>query len=378
MFIVKGGHAVTDTEEDDFGLKPMNCPGHCLLFASKRRSYRELPIRYADFSPLHRDELSGALSGLTRVTRFHQDDGHIFCGREQIQSEVKEQLQFLEMVYNVFGLKIYKVVLSTRPERGYIGEIDDWKSAEDQLKLALATSGMDWTINPGDGAFYGPKIDVIVRDSDAKEHQTATIQLDFQLPKRFKLTYASKMEATDEQPVMIHRAIFGSLERFMALLAEHYNGRWPFWLSPNQVMVLTVSDNPELVKYAEGVASSLRQAKPQVRQDLYSPSFSVDLDCSGDTIGRKIARVKHSNTVKYNVICVLGEKNMKSNVLDLDLSGMPYLGDSEDNLASVRPYLGSAVGEESTASSNFKASSKISLPLEVMPSVMKRWTKDYL
>ena len=379
MFTVKGGDAILDPGREDYGLKPMNCPGHCLLFACRRRSYTELPIRYADFSPLHRNEVSGALSGLTRVTKFHQDDGHIFCRSSQIQHEVGDQLQFLEMVYNVFGLQIHKVVLSTRPDSEYIGDINDWDSAEAQLKTALANAKMDWTINPGDGAFYGPKIDVIVRDSDEKEHQTATIQLDFQLPKRFELTYATEREGIDEQPVMIHRAIFGSLERFMALLAEHYNGRWPFWLSPSQVMVVTVSDSPDLVAYAKKVAAYLRGGKPQVRQDLYSSPFSVYLDCSGDTIGRKIARAKHSNAVKYNVICVLGERNMSDNVLDLDLSGMEHLGNDEENMASVRGYFDFAKdGKGSTASTNFKASKKIKVPLSDARRLMEQWTRDYL
>lgn len=378
MFTVKGGNAANDVGEEEFSLKPMNCPGHCLLFASKRRSYRDLPIRYADFSPLHRDEISGALSGLTRVRRFHQDDGHIFCRRMEVQNEVREQLRFIEMVYNVFGLEIHKVVLSTRPEKDYIGDVGEWKSAEDQLKMALTDSAMDWTINPGDGAFYGPKIDVIVRDYDGREHQTATIQLDFQLPKRFNLTYASEVEGSDEQPVMIHRAIFGSLERFMALLAEQYNGRWPFWLNPDQVMILTVSDEPMLVKYARDVAALLRQARPQVRQALYSPTFNVNIDHSGDSIGKKVAKVKNDKSARYNVICVLGNKNRVSNMLDLDLSGMPRLGDGEDDLASIRSHLNNAGEEDSTISTTFMASSKISLSPSTLIELMKKWTEDYL
>ena len=258
-----------------------------------------------------------------------------------------------------------------------MGDASEWESAESQLKEALDNSKMKWTINPGDGAFYGPKIDVIVCDSDGKEHQTATIQLDFQLPKRFKLTYASEKEAVDEQPVMIHRAIFGSLERFMALLTEHYNGCWPFWLNPNQVKILTVSDSLKVVKFAKDVAAFLRQVKPQVRQDLNSPTFSVDIDSSGDSIGRKIARVKDSNGPRYNVICVLGEKNMTSNMLDLDLSGMPRLGNSEDGLASLRPYLMITGEKESNASNSTVALSKLSLGPSAFVRLMKQWTKDY-
>ena len=379
MFTVKGGKLANEVEQEEYGLKPMNCPGHCLLFRSKRRSYRDLPIRYADFSPLHRDETSGALSGLTRVRRFHQDDGHIFCRPNQIQKEVRDQLQFIKMVYDVFGLETHKVVLSTRPEEGYIGKVDEWESAESQLKEALDNSKVDWTINPADGAFYGPKIDVIVRDSDGKEHQTATIQLDFQLPKRFELTYASEVEAVDEEPVLIHRAIFGSLERFMALLTEQYKGRWPFWLSPSQVMVLTVSDNQEVMEYAEGIATLLRQAKPQCRRELNSPSFSVSIDSSGDSVSKKIARAKGITGPRYNVICVLGEKNIKSNTLDLDLSGMPRLGSIwEDPTSHQRNPKEDAEERIEVAVTDKIDISKISMEPDAFVRLMKWWTKNYL
>ncbi|KAJ2984659.1 hypothetical protein NUW58_g5946 [Xylaria curta] len=243
--------AAKDSEEDEYGLKPMNCPGHCLIFASHLRSYRDLPIRYADFSPLHRNEISGALSGLTRVRRFHQDDGHIFCRPSQIEEEIRKTLDFVRVVYSTFKLGPYRLTLSTRPADHYIGAPEEWETAEGALKRALDVSGQDWTINEGDGAFYGPKIDIVLRDSDGKEHQTATIQLDFQLPKRFDLGYVApapeyerRGETTTDPdalnetglvtPVLIHRAVLGSVERLMALLIEHYNGAWPFWLNPRQ------------------------------------------------------------------------------------------------------------------------------------------------
>ena len=379
MFTVKGGKPTYEVEQEEYGLKPMNCPGHCLLFASKRRSYRDLPIRYADFSPLHRNETSGTLSGLTRVRRFHQDDGHIFCRSNQIQREVQDQLQFIEMVYAVFGLAIHEVVLSTKPEEGYIGKKDEWERAERQLKEALDNSKIEWTINPADGAFYGPKIDVIVRDSDEKQHQTATIQLDFQLPKRFGLTYASEVESIGEEPVLIHRAIFGSLERFMALLTERYNGHWPFWLSPSQVMLLTVSDNQEVLEHAEGMASFLRQAKPQCRRELNTPSFSVDVDSSGDSISKKIARVKGSTGPRYNVICVLGEKNIKSNTLDLDLSGMPRLQNIQEDLINhQRNPKKVADARTETTVTDATDISKINIDPEALVRLMRRWTENYL
>ena len=174
-----GSHPETmkpeDEEEGDYGLKPMNCPGHCLIFASKRHSYRDLPIRYADFSPLHRNEISGALSGLTRVRRFHQDDGHIFCRPIQVEEEIKKTLDFVKVVYTVLRFGVgYRLALSTRPKDHYIGTEEEWGQAESALKRALDASGMEWGVNEGDGAFYGPKIDIILKDSDGKEHQTAT------------------------------------------------------------------------------------------------------------------------------------------------------------------------------------------------------------
>ena len=265
-------------ENEEFGLKPMNCPGHCLLFASKARSFRDLPIRFSDFSPLHRNEISGALSGLTRVRRFHQDDGHIFCRPSQVAEEISRTLNFVRLAYETFNLGPYRLALSTRPEDHYIGALEEWDSAENALRGALEKSGQEWSLNPGDGAFYGPKIDIILKDSDGKEHQTATIQLDFQLPKRFELEYiapAPELEAkgqtTDDpkllavsgpvRPVMVHRAVLGSVERFMALLIEHYNGRWPFWLNPKQVSVITVSDDPATVEFAKKAMDIMQTAQ---------------------------------------------------------------------------------------------------------------------
>lgn len=225
-------------EDQDWGVKPMNCPGHCLIFGNRSRSYRELPIRLADFGVLHRNEFSGALSGMTRVRRFQQDDAHIFCRRDQIQEEIRNAIHFMKSVYEVFGFE-FKLELSTRPEN-FLGDIETWNSAEESLKNELvAQFGDKWVINEGDGAFYGPKIDVHVTDAMKRSFQCATIQLDFQLPNRFDLQFRNQDDA-DERPVMIHRAIFGSVERFMAVLIEHIGGKWyviavstfllfPFW-----------------------------------------------------------------------------------------------------------------------------------------------------
>uniref|UniRef100_A0A4W5N6P8 threonine--tRNA ligase n=1 Tax=Hucho hucho TaxID=62062 RepID=A0A4W5N6P8_9TELE len=228
-------------EQDIFALKPMNCPGHCLMFSHRPRSWRELPLRLADFGVLHRNELSGTLTGLTRVRRFQQDDAHIFCTMEQIESEMKGCLDFLRCVYDVFGFS-FQLQLSTRPEK-YLGDIAVWNQAEKQLENSLNEFGEPWKLNPGDGAFYGPKIDIKIKDAIGRYHQCATIQLDFQIPIRFNLTFVG--------PVIIHRAILGSVERMIAILTENYAGKWPLWLSPRQVMFVPV--NPTCEEYAKRV-----------------------------------------------------------------------------------------------------------------------------
>ncbi|CVK84638.1 related to threonine--tRNA ligase [Fusarium mangiferae] len=333
-----------EEEEGDYGLKPMNCPGHCLIFASKNRSYRDLPIRYADFSPLHRNEISGALSGLTRVRRFHQDDGHIFCRPIQVEKEIKKTLDFVKVVYTVlrFGSN-YRLALSTRPKDHYIGTQEEWDQAENALKRALGASGMEWGVNEGDGAFYGPKIDIVLTDSDGKEHQTATIQLDFQLPKRFELEYqapAPEYEARGEtttdaslldeygpvRPVMIHRAVLGSVERLMALLIEKYNGKWPFWLNPRQVIILTINTAEPVVEWAGQVRSVLVGNNDQLYEQLengtlptqdnaFRPTgLSVDIDDSARPLGAKIKEAREKN---YGEILVIGQKDVENKRVSL-------------------------------------------------------------
>ncbi|RDX68413.1 Threonine--tRNA ligase, mitochondrial 1, partial [Mucuna pruriens] len=248
---VQSGHAanyredmfILEIDKQEFGLKPMNCPGHCLMFKHRVRSYRELPLRFADFGVLHRNEASGALSGLTRVRRFQQDDAHIFCRESQIKDEVRNALNFINHVYNIFGFT-YELKLSTRPEK-YLGDLASWEKAESALKEALDDFGKPWQLNEGDGAFYGPKIDISVSDALSRKFQCATLQLDFQLPDRFKLEFSAEDEAKIERPVMIHRAILGSVERMFAILLEHYKGKWPFWLSPRQAIVCPVSEKSQ-------------------------------------------------------------------------------------------------------------------------------------
>uniref|UniRef100_A0A8C1YWZ0 threonine--tRNA ligase n=1 Tax=Cyprinus carpio TaxID=7962 RepID=A0A8C1YWZ0_CYPCA len=236
-------------EQDIFALKPMNCPGHCLMFSHRPRSWRELPLRLADFGVLHRNELSGTLTGLTRVRRFQQDDAHIFCTMDQIESEMKGCLDFLRCVYDVFGFS-FQLHLSTRPEK-FLGDIAVWNQAEKQLENSLNEFGEPWKLNPGDGAFYGPKIDITIKDAIGRYHQCATIQLDFQLPIRFNLTYVGRDGEDKDRPVIIHRAILGSVERMIAILTENYAGKWPLWLSPRQVMLVPV--NPSLEEYVKQV-----------------------------------------------------------------------------------------------------------------------------
>jgi threonyl-tRNA synthetase len=292
---------IKDKDKGVFALKPMNCPGHCLMFRDEERSYRELPWRVADFGVLHRNEASGALSGLTRVRKFQQDDTHIFCTNEQVQTEIEELFAFMEHVYGLFGFP-FKLKFSTRPE-GFMGTIEEWDAAEARLRSALQNfRGNDWEMNDGDGAFYGPKIDITISDALMREYQCATIQLDFQGPQNFKLEYRSAEggdavsgSGRDEKtglapgmgrPVMIHRAIIGSFERFIAILCEHFAGKWPFWLSPRQVLVIPVMKSAE--DYVREIQSMFHKAR------MY-----VDIDVSGNTLPKKI---RSGQLAQYNFI----------------------------------------------------------------------------
>ncbi|XP_044914836.1 threonine--tRNA ligase 2, cytoplasmic isoform X2 [Felis catus] len=289
-----------DIEKDTFALKPMNCPGHCLMFAHRPRSWREMPIRFADFGVLHRNELSGTLSGLTRVRRFQQDDAHIFCTVEQIEEEIKGCLQFLQSVYSTFGFS-FQLNLSTRPEN-FLGEVEIWDEAEKQLQNSLVEFGKPWKMNPGDGAFYGPKIDIKIKDAIGRYHQCATIQLDFQLPVRFNLTYVSKDGDDKKNPVIIHRAILGSVERMIAILSENYGGKWPFWLSPRQVMVIPVG--PTCENYAL-----------QVSNAFFEEGFMADIDLDHScTLNKKI---RNAQLAQYNFILVVGEKEKTNNAVNV-------------------------------------------------------------
>jgi threonyl-tRNA synthetase len=282
---------VIDGQDEQMGVKAMNCPGHMLVFGSEVRSYRDLPIRYHEQTALHRNEASGVLSGLTRVRQFSQDDAHCFVMESQIAFEVEQLLRLVQKVYGDFGLQ-YSVKLSTRPEE-FLGEIATWDHAEASLKQALESAGQAYTLNAGDGAFYGPKIDFDVTDAIGRKWQCATIQLDYQLPQRFDLKYIGADNA-EHRPVVIHRAIFGSFERFLALLIEHYAGAWPLWLAPVQVAVLPIADRH-------------RDFAVEVQQKLAARGLRVDLDDRVEKIGYKI---REAQLQKVPYMLVIGDREV--------------------------------------------------------------------
>lgn len=289
-----------DVEKESFALKPMNCPGHCLMFANRERSYRELPIRMADFGVLHRNEFSGALTGLTRVRRFQQDDAHIFCMLDQLHSEMNGCLDFLRHIYGIFGFE-FSLKLSTRPEK-YLGKIETWQMAEKMLENALNEFGHPWEVNPGDGAFYGPKIDITISDALRRKHQCATIQLDFQLPERFNLEYKTdNPESPYARPVIIHRAILGSVERMIAILIEHYAGKWPLWLSPRQIMIVPI-------------AAAYKDYAAKLQTDFHSEGFYVETDLSDMTLNKKI---RTAQLAQWNFIFVVGEEEQKTGTVNV-------------------------------------------------------------
>jgi len=270
-------------------VKPMNCPGHFLTYASEVRSYRDLPIRYHEQTPLHRNEASGVLSGLTRVRQFSQDDAHCFVTPEQISDEVERLIRLVQRVYGDFGLE-FTAKLSTRPEK-FLGEVATWDQAEAQLKAALDRAAMPYALNAGDGAFYGPKIDFDITDAIGRKWQCATIQLDYQQPENFDLKYSGADNA-EHRPVVIHRAIFGSFERFIALLIEHYAGAFPTWLAPVQAMVLPIADRH--LEYARGV-----------RDQLATAGLRADVDERQEKIGYKI---REAQMQKIPYMLVVGDR----------------------------------------------------------------------
>ncbi|XP_025941562.1 threonine--tRNA ligase, mitochondrial [Apteryx rowi] len=283
-----------------------------LMFAHRPRSWRELPLRLADFGALHRNEPSGALAGLTRLRRFQQDDAHIFCTLAQLESEIGGCLDFVRAVYAVLGFSFH-FALSTRPSR-FLGDAGTWDRAEQQLEKSLRDFGQPWELNAGDGAFYGPKIDIQIRDALGRYHQCATIQLDFQMPERFGLAYASRDGGAAERPVLIHRAVLGSVERMLAVLAESCGGKWPFWLSPMQAMVIPLG--PDVEGYALRVRDALRR-----------DGFAADVDTdAGATLSRKI---RQAQLAQYNFQLVVGPKEQAGGTVSVRTRDNRQLGERQ-------------------------------------------------
>lgn len=288
---------------DGYYVKPMNCPFHVLVFKSRSRSYRELPLRLFELGTVYRYERSGVVHGLLRARGFTQDDSHIFCTRSQLGDELQNLLDFTLMVIRDFGFTEFEAELSTRPDK-YVGEVDLWDQATEALAQALAQSGLDYEVAEGEGAFYGPKIDVHIRDAIGRRWQLSTIQVDFSLPERFDVEYATP-ENTRERPVMVHRALLGSIERFFGILVEHYAGAFPMWLAPVQATIVPVADRH--LAYAADVADRLGEA-----------GLRVEVDETNETVGEKIRRAL---TDKHPAVLVVGDRDLENSTVGLRLYG---------------------------------------------------------
>jgi threonyl-tRNA synthetase len=290
MFLIPG-----DTEEQTYGIKPMNCPGHMLLFGSQLRSYRDLPVRYAEAAPLHRNELAGALHGLTRVRYVTQDDSHIFCTEEQVPEEIDGVIAYVTYLYGLFGMEPH-AELSTRPD-SRLGTDEQWDHAEGALEDALRSHGMEYVVSPGEGTFYGPKIDLHMTDVLGRSWQMGTIQYDMQMPARFGLTYMGT-DNREHMPIVIHRALFGSFERFIGILVEHYAGAFPFWLSPVQARILPVGEDH-------------REASGALRDRLVAEGFRVEVDQRDETLGK---RIREAEVEKVPFVLVYGDRESEESL----------------------------------------------------------------
>jgi threonyl-tRNA synthetase len=308
-------------EDREMAVKPMNCPGHCQLYATGRHSYRDLPLRYSEPGLLHRNEASGVLHGLLRVRHFAQDDGHIFCTEEQVEDEVRGAIEMAHATYALFDFEV-KLELSTRPENR-LGDDELWDRAEAKLTRALEDLGLEYTLNPGDGAFYGPKIDMHMTDSLGRSWQLGTVQLDYSMPARFGLTYTGADNA-EHTPVMIHRAMFGSYERFIGIMIEHYAGELPLWLAPVQASVLPVSD-----RFNEHAAS--------VRDALRAHDLRVALDDRSESIGRKI---REAELKKVPYMLIVGEREQEAGTVSVRAHG-----DGDTGSSTVQEFAARLRGE---------------------------------
>ncbi|PKL49181.1 MAG: threonine--tRNA ligase [Planctomycetes bacterium HGW-Planctomycetes-1] len=293
----------TTVDEVEYAIKPMNCPGGCLVYRNKQHSYREFPMRVAELGLVHRHEASGVMHGLVRVRQFTQDDAHIFCVPEQIESEIVNVINLVFEIYSAFGFNDIHIELSTKPEK-HIGSDEIWEVSTTALKNALESKKIEFQINEGDGAFYGPKIDFHISDCLKRTWQLGTIQLDFSMPQRFGLVYTDK-DNTEKTPVMIHRAILGSFERFIGILIEHYGGNFPLWLAPEQMRVLTISEKTN--DYAQ-----------KLRQMLKAEGFRCELDMSNEKVGAKIIKA-HNDRLPY--MLVVGPKEAETQSVNVRIRG---------------------------------------------------------
>ncbi len=298
----------TKIDEKDFAVKPMNCPGNILVYKSRLHSYRELPIKAGEFGLVHRHELSGVLSGLFRVRSFVQDDAHVFCSEEQLEDEIIALMDFIDYIYQSFGFR-YNVELSTRPEKA-LGSKEVWDLAEKSLENAMMKRKMKYKINPGEGAFYGPKIDYHLKDAIGRTWQCATIQVDFSMPEKFDLQYEGK-DGKKHRPVMVHRAIYGAVERFMAILIEHFAGKFPMWLSPIQVRVLSVSE--KTADYASKIGKKLKDS-----------GLRMEIDNRSETVNKKI---REAEIAHVNYILVVGEREKNSRTVNVRTRKNEILGE---------------------------------------------------
>jgi threonyl-tRNA synthetase len=289
----------TTAEEREYALKPMNCPGHCIMFGSQKHSYRDLPIRYADFGRLHRYERSGVTHGLTRVRTFCQDDAHIYCTPDQIKAEMADFLALLKEVYDTFGFDGMRVALSTRPEKR-LGSEEIWDTAENALSEALNEAGMPFTLNPGEGAFYGPKIEFQILDALKRPWQLGTLQVDYMLPERFDLNY-TRPDGGEGRPIMLHRAILGSLERFMGILVEHTAGAFPAWLAPVQVAILPITDRANA--FATEIAARVK-----------SLGLRAELDARNESLK---AKIREAQLAKVPYMLVIGDREAEAGTVSV-------------------------------------------------------------
>ncbi len=293
----KNNMFVSKYEKRDFCVKPMNCPGGMLVYKTSPKSYKDLPLRVGELGVVHRQELSGVLAGLFRVIQFTQDDAHIFCDEEQLEDEIGKIIDLINEMFAIFNLGFDHVELSTRPEKR-IGNDSVWDLAETALENVLKNRGMKYSVNEGDGAFYGPKIDFHLKDSLNRTWQCSTIQLDMALPERFDLTYMDK-DGNEKRPIMLHRVVYGSIDRFLGIVTEHFNGKFPLWMSPNQIKVLTLND--EANNYAK-----------EVKKRLFDEGFEVELDSRNESMGKK---AREAQIQRFNYLVTVGKNEMEKKTI---------------------------------------------------------------